>query len=98
VSPFDIGPSYGVFIYDYNHQMVFRNFGGWSGLNHNGDSTTFSWNTSSNHLGETNEPAFLIPAPGTYEFVMKIYSGTMETLSTSSMQFSVAAGLQRGLP
>jgi hypothetical protein len=93
-SPTKIGPSYGVFIYDATGTMLFRNFGGWSGRNKSGDSITIGWNTNSNHLGETSEPAFLIPKPGTYELVIIVYPSKRDTmLCYATKKFNVGASM-----
>jgi len=89
-SPTEIGPSYGVFIYDTAGTMLFRNFGSWGGRNRSGDRITIRWNTNSNHLGETTEPAFLIPEPGTYELVIIVYPNKRDTiLCYAKKKFSV---------
>ncbi|MBM4037918.1 MAG: hypothetical protein FJ290_05335 [Planctomycetes bacterium] len=90
VPPHVIGPSYGVFIYDKTEALLFRNFGGWGPGLKAGQDITFGWDTHSNHLGEKSEPAFLIPAPGRYKLVIRLYRGSRDqVLDTATSFFDV---------
>ncbi len=90
VPPHVIGPSYGVFIYDKAETLLFRSFGGWGPGLKAGQDITFRWDTHSNHLGETSEPAFLIPAPGRYMLVVRLYRGSRDrVLDTATSFFDV---------
>jgi len=85
-----IGPSYGVCIYDERGKLLFRHYGGWSPDLKPGATVSLRWNTSSNHLGETSEPAFLIPAPGRYRLEIVLYTGQrIEVLDVSNDSFTV---------
>ena len=89
VPPHIVGPSYGIFIYDEQGTMLFRRFGGWSGLKA-GQECKFKWVTNSNHLGETTEPAFFIPRPGRYKLEVLLYRGRRsDILTTATHSFDV---------
>lgn len=90
-TPLDIvGPSYGVFIYDARENLLFRHFGAWGPGMKWGEERTLRWNTSSNHLGRTSEPAFLIPAPGKYTVKVELYEGKQrQVLDVAIREFEV---------
>jgi len=92
VPPDIIGPSYGVFIYDAQERLLFRNFGGWGPGMKAHQEIAFHWDTHSNHLGETSEPKFLIPKPGKYMLKIVLYRQKRdEVLDASTTWFDVPA-------
>ena len=93
IPPNVVGPSYGVFIYDEHGKLLFRNYGGWGPGMKVGGTIRLSWNTSSNHLGETSEPPFLVPAPGRYrlEIVLSMGRKRERVLDVFSKWFEVPA-------
>lgn len=89
---FRFGPSYGVFVYDAKGKLLFRNFGSWGPGMKKGQKVSLRWNTSSNHLGKTSEPPFVVPAPGRYRLEIVLYIGNRDqVLDVSSKWFEVAA-------
>ena len=99
-----VGPSTGVYIYDAEGKLLFQNFGGWGPGMKAGGTIRLSWNTSSNHLGETSEPPFLVPAPGRYrqEIVLSMGRKRERVLDVFSKWFEVPAvttddGIDKGV-
>ena len=90
VPPDIVGPSYGIFIHDERGTLLFRRFGGWSGLRA-GHEHSIRWTTKTNHLGETSEPPFLIPRPGRYKLEIRLYRGSRDDLlDVSTSYFTVS--------
>lgn len=88
--PHVIGPSYGIFILDARGKRLFRNYGSWGPGMKAGGQIAFRWDTHSNHLGQTSEPAFLIPAPGKYTLRIELYAPKRtQVLDVSTTHFEV---------
>jgi hypothetical protein len=77
--PDRLGFSYGITIHEEaGAGPLFRTFGGLPNAIATGEEVRVSWDTHSNHLGETSEPPFLIPAPGTYRLTVFLYRDSRE--------------------
>jgi len=97
IPPDVCGTSHTVSLYDQQGILLFRNHGGWGPGMSAGGTVSLRWNTRSNHLGETSEPAFLIPAPGRYrlEIVLAIGPKRKPVLDVHSEWFVVKGKKKR---